>query len=853
MVGLVIVSHSRALGDALIDLVGQVTNTEIPISVAAGVGPERSEFGTDAVEIMEAIQSVYSDDGVLVLMDLGSAILSAEMAVELLPTEMAQKVKFCAAPVVEGAIAAGVQIGLGANLEAACQEAQTALIPKIEHISGAGDQGLAVVADDRGDLPTAFKTEEFEETVLTLVNLHGLHARPAARFVQAAASYPGEVQVTNLTNGKGPVSAKSLNAVTTLGAVKNHQISIKVHGSYAREVLGKLSALVNSGFGEEISESEEISQAPLSEKKTEEFDKEVIRETRNVPISEGIAVGPLFRYRPPIPPISNKPAENQQLEWEKLKQAIEITGKTIASRRQELEQSIGKSEAEIFSAHQLILEDPEVQNHAQKLIFEGNMNASAAWDEAIKKIAGEYNSLEDSYLQQRAADVLDVGAQVLFTLAGESGAGKIELDHSVILYARELTPTETSQLDMEKILGIMTSGGGPTSHSAILARALGIPAISGVSPELDRKKDGLTVGINGFTGEIWIDPEKTVIQELENKRNNWLENRKRLLEDSASLALTKDGQRVDVVANVGNVQDANAAVKNGAEGIGLLRTEFLFLTQQEPPNEQQQFEILREIGEVINSGGDNDRPVIVRTLDVGGDKNLPYLNLPEEDNPFLGVRAIRMSLRNPEVFKTQIRAFLRAADGFNFKIMFPMVANLEEVLQAKAMMKEVHSQLEENKITHKWPVETGIMVEIPAAAIQSGEIAKHVDFFSIGTNDLTQYTMAAERGNPQLSNLNDAMHPAVLKLIKEVVQAANDHGKWVGVCGELAGDPMAAMVLIGIGVHELSMNPGSIPRIKAAIKNISMDDSMELARTVLDADSAESAREIARKFLAEHE
>ncbi len=603
MVGLVIVSHSRALAESLVDLVGEVTNAEIPIAIAAGIGPDRSEFGTDAVEIMEAIQSVFSQDGVLVLMDLGSAILSAEMAVELLPAEIAEKVRFCAAPVVEGAIAAGVQIGLDANLDTACEEARTALLPKIEHIVEAEDRLPDGTAADELTTPPASFEGEVEEIMLKLINLHGLHARPAARFVQTAASHQGDVTVENLTTGKGPVSAKSLNAVATLGAVKDHQILIKAYGSGANLVLEKLEGMVNNGFGEPTKETEEV-KSPCSE---ELLSTEGVvtgeGDFRAVPISEGIALGPLFRYRPPVPPISDEPAENPNSEWDKLEQAIEITGRTIAQRRLEMAKSIGESESEIFYAHQLILEDPELQASVKQLIFDQDKNAAAAWDAVIEKRQKSYRSLDDTYLQQRASDVLDVGNQVLFALAGKADVGKIEFDRKVILYANELTPTETSQLDMQQVLGILTSGGGPTSHSAILARGLGIPAISGLSAEFERKQDDIVVAMDGFTGDVWIDPDVEAIQDLTDRREKWLNERESLLQASSAPAATKDGTRVEVVANVGSAQDAQAALNNGAEGIGLLRTEFLFLTRQEQPTEEDQYAILREIGEVMSVNG----------------------------------------------------------------------------------------------------------------------------------------------------------------------------------------------------------------------------------------------------------
>lgn len=841
MVGLVIVSHSRALANALIDLVGQVSNTEIPMAFSAGVGPERDEFGTDAIEIMEAIQSVYSEDGVLVLMDLGSAILSAEMALELLPPDMAENIRFCAAPIVEGAIAAGVQVGLGSDLETVCNEARSALLPKIEHISGAEER-----------LPSGVITEEVliepevEEILLTLQNLHGLHARPAARFVQTAASFNANVQVRNLTNGKGPVSAKSLNALATLGAVRDHRISITASGVEASLALSALQELVDGNFGEVP--DLEVAAPPTVTKPTVPLVEGV---ERAVAVSEGLALGPVFKYQPQPPPVPQEPAEDPDKEWVRLEQALSTTRRIIRQRRDDLTTTIGESESAIFDAHLLILQDPDLLAQVHSAIFEGNRNAAAAWDANVKGIAESYKALDDPYLQQRAADVLDVGNQVLFALSDKVEVPVMEFSEPVILYAHELTPTETSQLDMGQVMGIVTVVGGPTSHSAILARALGIPAVTGVSGAFEHLADGTLFALDGFSGDIWVDPSEEVQGQIQERRAAWLAQREILLKTSYELGATQDGVRVEVVANVGNVVDARAAVKNGAEGIGLLRTEFLYLTRESAPTEEEQVESLLEIGGAMSSDGHPDYPIIVRTLDVGGDKELPYLPLPAEANPYLGIRAIRLSLRSQEIFMAQLRAVLRAGDQYCYKIMFPMVAKLDEVMEARRLLEVAHQSLVEDQLAHRWPIEIGIMVEVPAAALLASVLAQHVDFFSIGTNDLTQYTMAAERGNPDLAELADALHPAVLHLIKDVVEAAHQHGRWVGVCGELAGDPLGIAVLVGLGVDELSMNPGAIPRAKAILRASSIDEMRNLTKEVLRAQSAPEVREIAGAFVHE--
>ncbi|HLO34213.1 MAG TPA: phosphoenolpyruvate--protein phosphotransferase, partial [Anaerolineales bacterium] len=477
-------------------------------------------------------------------------------------------------------------------------------------------------------------------------------------------------------------------------------------------------------------------------------------------------------------------------------------------------------------------------------IDERHENAALAWNEAITAAAESYRALDDPYLQARAADVEDVGTQVLFAMADQSARTPLTFEQPVILYAADLTPSETSQLDMQRVLGIITAGGGPTSHSAILSRALGIPAVAGVGTLLERQPNGTLTAINGFTGEIWLEPSAEVQSKLQVSRADWLTGREKLLQTSQQLALTKDNHRVEVFANIGGVNDARAAVRNGAEGVGLLRTEFLFLTRETAPSEEEQFLLLHEIFELL---GDK-RPVTARTLDVGGDKELPFIQLPEEPNPFLGVRALRLSLTRPDLFLTQLRAILRAADGYPCRIMFPMVADVEEIRKARTWVDKAHHELSQENQPHAWPIELGIMVEIPSAALLSPVLADEVDFFSIGTNDLTQYTLAAERGNPALSHLADGLHPSVLKLINQVVEASHQTGKWTGICGELGGDPEATALLVGLGVDELSLNPAGIPRIKSIIRGLTMDTARSLASRALQCKTSAEVRQLVREF-----
>ncbi len=838
MVGLVIVSHSRALADALLQLVGQVAPPGIPIAVAAGVGDDRRQLGTDAVEISEAIQSVYSSEGVVVLMDLGSAILSAEMALELLPPEMSAHIRFCPAPFVEGAIAASVQIGLGSDLNTVCAEAGQALLPKAGHFQGQPARAGAAQAPRPDDShPRAGEQETAgPQIILTLSNAHGLHARPAARFVQTAGRWNANTQVTNITNGKGPVSAASLNGLAILGAVKGHQIQITASGPEARQALDALRELVENNFGE-IETGTQVP-APAALAPPPGLDNSGLEAT---PASEGIALGPLYCFQPAAPPVPQYPAENIDQEKLALKQAIERTRRDIEQRYQRLKAGAGEENAAIFEAHLLILQDPDLLEQVNRRIEERRENAAFAWSAAIHQLADTYRDLPDAYQRQRAADVLDIGRQVLFALLGQAVPAPAAFPEPVILFAQEITPTETARLDMSKVLGILTVSGGPTSHSAILARALGIPAITGIPPSFSKVRPGTLLAMDGFTGKILVDPPAEVQKALQAQRREWLNRQEDLIKASQQPAVMRDGRRIEVQANVGSLADARSAVQNGAEGIGLLRTEFLFLTRTTPPSEDEQVSALREIIRILG-----ERPVTIRTLDVGGDKEIPYIPLAKEENPFLGVRAIRLSLRQPDLFLTQLRAILRAGDQGRIRIMFPMIAFLDEIRQARAMLDGAHQELQAEGVAHVWPVETGIMVETPAAALLSPVFAQEVSFFSIGTNDLTQYTLAAERGNPQLAGLSDAMHPAVLRLIKEVTGAAHAHGKWVSVCGELAGDPEAAAVLAGLGVDELSLTPAGIPRIKTILRQVGYAQAVAAADKALQATCAADARKAAR-------
>jgi len=829
MVGLVIVSHSNALSRALVDLVRQVTTKDIPVCAVGGAGADRAAFGTDAVDIAEAVKSVDSPDGVVVLMDLGSAILSAETALELLPEKMRPRIRLCAAPLVEGAVAAGVQISLGGDLAAVCREATQALIPKRRHLAEPGTEPM--------DLEPAQPQPELrQEITLTLNTLHGLHARPAARFVQTAAAFDARIWVKKLGAPQDPVSAASLNRLATLGVNRGDRIVVSAAGPDAPKALEALATLVNEHL-QAYEEETKPAPGPAAAAGGRE-------DRAAIALSEGIALGPIFHYRAPAPEVFRRRAENPDREWEDLQHARDNTCEAIRQRRQAMKPALGEARAAIFDAHLLIIGDPALLDRTRQRIYKEGANAAWAWQQSIAEIADSYRRLSDDYLRQRADDVVDVGRQVLLNLLGQGAAAAVEVPHPAILVAGELTPTDTVMLDTQRVLGIVTVAGGPTSHSAILARALGIPAIAGVDAAVLNLPENTVLALDGFSGTLWVRPSPEVAALLEERRRGWLQRRDRLRASGRRPAVTRDGRRIKVAANLGSVLEARQALENGADGVGLLRTEFLYLRRERPPAEAEQVDVLRRIAETIGA-----KPICVRTLDVGGDKPLAYLRLPPESNPYLGLRAVRLSLRYPAIFRTQLRAILQAAAECDLRLMFPMIATTEEVDRLLKLRDAVHQELTAENAAHRWPIPTGIMIETPAAALLISSLVGRLDFFSIGTNDLTQYTLAAERGNAGLTEYADALHPVILSLIRRVVDEAHRHGKPVAVCGELAADPLAVPVLVGLGIDELSLAPQAIPNVKTIICRLAHNMAVELAEKMLATDNAPAARSLAADFL----
>ena len=565
-------------------------------------------------------------------------------------------------------------------------------------------------------------------------------------------------------------------------------------------------------------------------------------EIKGIAASRGIAIGPISRLTKPDLSFDRRKISDPEAEIDRLEQALERVQVQLEATYQAAKQDLGQEEAAIFQAQAMILEDPELMSGVKEQIREGQLNAEAALKERSEQYAGKLEKLDDEYFQQRAADVRDVIDQTLAELLGVAQEIHLLEEPSIVL-AADLTPSDTVNLDKSKVLGFLTAGGGSTSHTAILARGLRIPAVVGAGSDALGLPEGAEIILDGTRGVVISKADPEMIASYRSRQERAEQAFQKARQDSGRPAQTRDGHQVEVVANIGNLSDVEPAQEFGAEGVGLLRTEFVYLDSPSLPDEEQQTQIYREILDAFE-----DQPVILRTLDIGGDKELPYLDLPQEANPFLGLRAIRLSLTRIPLFKTQLRAALRAGAGRNLKIMFPMISQLDELQKAKSILDDCRHELESEAIPFADNLEIGIMIEVPSAALLADQFLPEIDFFSIGTNDLSQYTYAADRVNNQVSPLADGLQPAVLRLIARVIDTAHQAGKWVGLCGELAGRPAAIPILLGLGLDEFSMNPPAIPFAKQLIRGLNQDELRDIAHSALDLSSAQAVK----AYITEH-
>ncbi|AJQ98476.1 PTS system phosphoenolpyruvate-protein phosphotransferase [Hafnia paralvei ATCC 29927] len=565
-------------------------------------------------------------------------------------------------------------------------------------------------------------------------------------------------------------------------------------------------------------------------------------------VSPGIAFGKALLLKEDEIIINRKKIAAEEVEQEiaRFKAGRDKASEQLETIRVKASETFGEEKAAIFEGHIMLLEDEELEQEIIALIKDSKMTADAAAHEVVEGQAKALEELDDEYLKERAADVRDIGKRLLMNILGMTIVDLSAIQEEVILVATDLTPSETAQLNLNKVLGFITDLGGRTSHTSIMARSLELPAIVGTSDVTKQVKNGDFLILDAVNNKIYVNPTAEIVEELKAVQNQYVSEKNELVKLKDLPAITLDGHQVEVCANIGTVRDIAGAERNGAEGVGLYRTEFLFMDRDAFPTEEEQFQAYKAVAEGMGS-----QAVIVRTMDIGGDKDLPYMDLPKEENPFLGWRAIRICLDRKEILHAQLRAILRASAFGKLRIMFPMVISVEEVRELKGELELLKAQLREEGKAFDETIEVGVMVETPAAATIARHLAKEVDFFSIGTNDLTQYTLAVDRGNELISHLYNPMSPSVLTLIKQVIDASHAEGKWTGMCGELAGDERATLLLLGMGLDEFSMSSISIPRIKKIIRNSNFEDVKALADEALNQPTAEDLMNVVNKFIEE--
>ncbi|WP_462409082.1 phosphoenolpyruvate--protein phosphotransferase [Neobacillus sp. Marseille-QA0830] len=545
--------------------------------------------------------------------------------------------------------------------------------------------------------------------------------------------------------------------------------------------------------------------------------------------SNGIAIAKAYRLVEPNLSFDKKTIDNPSAEVERFRNAITKAKSELEVIRDRAKVDLGPDKAAIFEAHLLVLSDPELNTPIEDKIQSEKVNAESALKETADMFVMMFEQMDNEYMKERAADIRDVTKRVLAHLLGVQLPNPSMIAEEVIIVAEDLTPSDTAQLNRQFVKGFTTNIGGRTSHSAIMARSLEIPAVVGTKTATEEINNGDLVIVDGLKGEVHINPTPELVEEYRNVHDQFEKQKAEWAKLVNEPSVSVDGHHVELVANIGTPKDLKGVIENGGEGVGLYRTEFLYMGRDQMPSEEEQFEAYKAVLE-----GMDGKPVVVRTLDIGGDKELPYLNLPKEMNPFLGFRAIRLCLEEQDIFRTQLRALLRASTYGNLKIMFPMIATLGEFRDAKAILEEEKQKLlsEGQKVSDS--IELGIMVEIPSTAVLADQFAKEVDFFSIGTNDLIQYTMAADRMNQRVSYLYQPYSPSILRLVKMVIDAAHAEGKWAGMCGEMAGDETAVPILLGLGLDEFSMSATSILKARSLIKNLKKSEMEKLAQEVIN-------------------
>ena len=564
---------------------------------------------------------------------------------------------------------------------------------------------------------------------------------------------------------------------------------------------------------------------------------------KGIAASDGVAISKAYLLVEPDLSFSSENISDVDGEVEKFKAAVNQSKVELTQIRNNAEKQLGADKAAIFDAHLLVLEDPELLNPIEENIRNNKVNAPTALQEVSNNFISIFENMDNEYMKERAADIRDVSKRILAHILGVELPNPSMINESVIIVGEDLTPSDTAQLNKEFVKGFATNIGGRTSHSAIMSRSLEIPAVVGTKDITDRVKHGDSLIIDGLTGDVIIDPSEDEVLAYEQKQKDFFAEKQELAKLVNDDSVSKDGVHVELAANIGTPNDLEGVKNNGAQGIGLYRTEFLYMGRDNMPSEDEQFEAYSKVLKEMDG-----KRVVVRTLDIGGDKELSYLNLPKEINPFLGYRAIRLCLDQTDIFRTQLRALLRASEYGKLNIMFPMIATIQEFRDAKAILLEEKEKLVSEGVKVDDDIEVGIMVEIPATAALADIFAKEVDFFSIGTNDLIQYTMAADRMSERVSYLYQPYNPAILRLIKQVIEASHKEGKWTGMCGEMAGDNTAVPLLLGLGLDEFSMSATSILKARKQIKELDQKEMQELANRAINCATSEEVVELVNEL-----
>ena len=564
---------------------------------------------------------------------------------------------------------------------------------------------------------------------------------------------------------------------------------------------------------------------------------------KGIAASDGVAISKAYLLVEPGLSFSSENISDVDGEVEKFKAAVNQSKVELTQIRNNAEKQLGADKAAIFDAHLLVLEDPELLNPIEENIRNNKVNAPTALQEVSNNFISIFENMDNEYMKERAADIRDVSKRILAHILGVELPNPSMINESVIIVGEDLTPSDTAQLNKEFVKGFATNIGGRTSHSAIMSRSLEIPAVVGTKDITDRVKHGDSLIIDGLTGDVIIDPSEDEVLAYEQKQKDFFAEKQELAKLVNDDSVSKDGVHVELAANIGTPNDLEGVKNNGAQGIGLYRTEFLYMGRDNMPSEDEQFEAYSKVLKEMDG-----KRVVVRTLDIGGDKELSYLNLPKEMNPFLGYRAIRLCLDQTDIFRTQLRALLRASEYGKLNIMFPMIATIQEFRDAKAILLEEKEKLVSEGVKVDDDIEVGIMVEIPATAALADIFAKEVDFFSIGTNDLIQYTMAADRMSERVSYLYQPYNPAILRLIKQVIEASHKEGKWTGMCGEMAGDNTAVPLLLGLGLDEFSMSATSILKARKQIKELDQKEMQELANRAINCATSEEVVELVNEL-----